>query len=112
LNYESLFSRCRRKLPAWLARWLGEWSSNESRSPEMIRADAVYHLGVLGPGAREALPDLIKRSSDVAFDELMLIRVALAIGSIGENTPEARAALEPIRLSLPTDHYSDLRKAR
>jgi hypothetical protein len=104
LNYESLLSRSRHKLPTWLGRWLDEWSSNESRSPQMVRANAAHHLGVLGRGARDALPDLIRRSSDVAFDEFILIEVALAIGSIGENTSEARAALG----KLMTNRYPQL----
>jgi len=91
LNYESLLSRSRHKLPPWLVRWLDQWSSNESRSPQTVRADAAHHLGLLGPGARDALPDLIRHSGDL--DDYTLITVALAIGSIAENTAEARSAL-------------------
>jgi hypothetical protein len=77
-----------------LSEWLPSWLVDRHRPYGLSKAEAAKYLGWLGPTARDAMPDLVARCAD--SPDWVLSEIALAIGSIGENTAEARAALNRI----------------
>ena len=59
--------------------------------PEEVRHRAAYYLGVFGPEACDAVPELLSRSADP--DDRVRFEVAFSLGRIGVDSPAVQAAL-------------------
>ena len=69
--------------------------------PGMVRSQAAHYLGILGPLARPAVPDLLRHVVD--SDARVRSGVAYALGRIGDDSPQVRVALT--NLLADSDRY-------
>lgn len=91
LNYDSRTRRWYDSARYWIAQRL-HWQLGPSGiRPEEVRSGAAEILAELGPLARPALPDLLLRTRDP--HDPVRWNSALALGGIGESSPEVLATL-------------------
>jgi hypothetical protein len=88
LHYNPARLRLLEKIP-FLQRLLPQ--PYRADEPQEVRQRAVYFLGMLGPGAKSAVSELLPLVSD--SDARVRFEVAFALGQIGVDSSAVRAAL-------------------
>jgi hypothetical protein len=91
LNYDPNPKRWFDTARHWAAERLHLETSSADRPPPQVRWRAALTLAELGTDAEAALPDLLGRTRDPA--DLVRSASAVALGNIGQNSSEVRAAL-------------------
>jgi HEAT repeat protein len=85
---------------------VSHWIGGESKEDEPIRLAAAVALGAIGPGARDAVPELTRALSDT--DARVRAEAAAALGAIGTGAAAAVAQLARLSVEESDDRVADL----